>query len=1053
MSYNITTQSVFHTSDFQKKLALYPKWANLIQDCLDTDLSSFSTIQQVDQKKFELGEEIYSDNAKNIAEESVQSEQSRSNLYLILEGRARVLCADSKHQRELSIQVFNDQGSFGADPIFVSSPFSYRVVAASAVEVLILQSADLQRCLVKLPRLQQYLHMQATQREQLIFLKNQAALPVHQQGKVFPSQVLEQLLPLIQTVQVPAMTPVSQVLKEDGYCWVRQGELHQSDLGDRLLPGSGWFYSVALGETWLAQEDVIIYQLPVRLWQTALVLAPMLQLPATSSTASRDSVNAVKPSPAPPPHRIQASKPLSSGSLAATEETTDNVIPFPQPKQPHRPSKWRTLPFIAQQSSADCGIACLAMIGRYWGVNFGVAQLRHSTDVGRSGISLKHLARTAEQLGFQAQPVRASLGRLESMPPWIAHWRGDHYVVVYRTKGDRLLIADPAEGKQTLTKSAFLSQWSGYALLLEPGGQLNPPEGKFQQSLWQFSKLLWAYSGIIWQILILSLLIQVFGLVPPLLTQVILDQVVVQKSTSMLHVFAFGLVLFSIWRIILTGVRQYLIDFCSNRLDLTLISGFINHTLRLPLKFFESRQVGDIITRLQENQKIQQFFIRHAVSTWLDALMAIVYLGLMFYYNWRLALLVVCLIPPITLLTISSTPFLKRISRETFSKTAKQNSQVVEMISGVATVKSSTAEREVRWRWEENLTAMLNARFKSQKLANGLQVAGGGIHALGSAALLWYGALLVIQDQLTIGQFVAFNMLIGNVINPVLTVVGVWDEFQEVTISVERLNDVFLAEPEEHLAQSMLQLPPICGEVKFEAVNFSYAPGSDRYILQNITFSVTPGQTIAIVGRSGSGKSTLIKLLQGLYLPDSGRILIDGHDIRHVSLQSLRSQLGVVPQECFLFTGTLLENIRLFRSEISLEQVIEAARLAEAHAFIQELPLGYNTQVGERGTNLSGGQRQRIAIARALLNNPAILILDEATSSLDSESERRFQHNLSCVSRDRTTFIIAHRLSTVQTADRILVLDRGWLVEQGTHAELIHQQGLYYHLSQQQLSL
>jgi len=1049
MSYNITAQSVSHTSDLQETLALYPKWTDLIQDCLNTDSSIFSTIQRIDQKRFELGEEIHSYSASNVFKESVQSEQSRSNLYLILEGRARVLCTDIEQQREFSIQVFNDQGSFGADSIFVSSPFSYRVVAASTVEVLILQSADLQRCLVELPRLQQYLHMQATQREQLVFLKTQAILPVRQREKVCPSQVLEQLLPLLQIVQVPAMTPLSQALKEDGYCWVRQGELRRSDSGDRLLPGNGWFYLTALGAMWLAHEDVIIYQLPVRLWQTALVVAPMLQLPTNSSTVPRDSVGVATS----PPPKTHPSKPLSPTNLTATEETPDNVIPFPQPKKPYRHSKWRTLPFIAQQSSADCGIACLAMIGRYWGVNFGVAQLRHSADVGRSGISLKHLAKTAEQLGFHAQPVRASLGRLESTPPWIAHWRGDHYVVVYRTKGDRLLIADPAEGKQTLTKSAFLSQWSGYALLLEPGEQLNPPEGKFQQSLWQFSKLLWAYSGIIWQILILSLLIQVFGLVPPLLTQVILDQVVVQKSTPMLHVFAFGLVLFSVWRIILTGVRQYLIDFCSNRLDLTLISGFISHTLRLPLKFFESRQVGDIITRLQENQKIQQFFVRHAVSTWLDALMAIVYLGLMFYYNWRLALLVVCLIPPIALLTFSSTPFLKRISRETFSKTAKQNSQVVEMISGVATVKSSTAEREVRWRWEENLTAMLNARFKGQKLANGLQITGGFIHALGSAALLWYGALLVIQDQLTIGQFVAFNMLIGNVITPVLTVVGVWDELQEVTISVERLNDVFLAEPEEHSAQAMLQMPPICGEVKFEAVNFSYATDSDRYILQNITFSVIPGQTIAIVGRSGSGKSTLIKLLQGLYMPDSGRILIDGHDIRHVSLQSLRSQLGVVPQECFLFTGTLLENIRLFQSEISLEQVIEAAKLAEAHAFIQELPLGYNTQIGERGANLSGGQRQRIAIARALLNKPAILILDEATSSLDSESERRFQHNLNCVSRDRTTFIIAHRLSTVQTADRILVLDRGWLVEQGTHAELIHQQGLYYHLSQQQLSL
>jgi ATP-binding cassette subfamily B protein len=305
-----------------------------------------------------------------------------------------------------------------------------------------------------------------------------------------------------------------------------------------------------------------------------------------------------------------------------------------------------------------------------------------------------------------------------------------------------------------------------------------------------------------------------------------------------------------------------------------------------------------------------------------------------------------------------------------FNEEAAQNSSLVEIMTGVATVKAAAAEGELRWRWEDRLTSTLNARFRGQKLANGLQ-ATGGLNTLGSTALLWYGATLVIQDQLTIGQFVAFNMLIGNVISPVLALVRLWDQFQEVMVSVERLNDVFSAQPEESPTKPMLVLPRLRGEVRFENVSFRYGEEEERNTLQNISFEVRSGQTYAIVGRSGSGKSTLVNLIQSLYHPNSGRIWMDEHDIRHVSPQSLRSQLGVVPQECFLFSGTILENITLYRSEFTLEQVIAVAKLAEAHAFIQDLPLGYNTKVGERGCTLSGGQRQRIAIARALLGKPA----------------------------------------------------------------------------------
>jgi len=727
-------------------------------------------------------------------------------------------------------------------------------------------------------------------------------------------------------------------------------------------------------------------------------------------------------------------------------------------------------PFIQQQSTADCGATCLAMISEYWGKKFSLNYLRELAEIGRSGASLKSLAKAAERMGFQARPVRASLTPLRNQNPWIAHWQGNHYVAVYRFKNQQVLVADPAAGKRWMSIKTFTENWTGYALILDPTAELYRNHSAEHKGIKvkNFLGIIWPYRAAIAQILVLSLLIQLFGIVSPLFTQVILDQVVVSKSIVTLHVFAIGLLMFSVWRSLLGATRQYLLDYLSNRIDLTLISGFISHTLSLPIKFFESRQVGDILTRVQENQKIQSFLTRQAITAWLDALMAVVYIGLMVYYNWRLALLVLALIPPIVILTLVATPFLRQVSREIFNEGAKQNSSLVEMITGVATIKATAAEREMRWRWEDQLTSMINAKFRGQKLANSLQVVGGGINTLGSTALLWYGAMLVIQDELTIGQFVAFNMMIGSVISPVLSVVGLWDEFQEVLVSIERLDDVFSAEPEESPYKPMLVLPRIQGTIKFDNVSFRYAQDEERNTLQNLCFEVQAGETVAIVGRSGSGKSTLVKLLQGFYYPEKGRLTIDGHDIRHISLQSLRIQLGVVPQDCFLFSGTILENITLYKNlqtpasqgeegrfadSASLEEAIEVAKLAEAHAFIQDMPLGYQTPVGERGTSLSGGQRQRIAIARALLGDPRVLILDEATSSLDTESERRFQQNLARISRDRTVFVIAHRLSTVRNADRILVLDKGILAEQGNHDELMAERGLYYHLAQQQLDL
>lgn len=1032
--------------------------------------------QEFELIQLELGQLIFTYPINSHEDHSALDEQNTSDLFIVCQGRVRLLAFDSQRKRPVSVKTLEVGEIFGADELFSHTPLPYQAIAASAAQVARLKQDKVRPWLQQLPDLQDFLEQQTRQREHLIFFKTSTVL------RSLPSYQLQQLLPFYAEARITAGERLAKSdLCQVNHCWLRYGHIaNQENAEHPPQVGDSWGYPNPVPTHWVSETELTVYKLPAEHWQSACAIAPMLLDHNTSSDQSTPSSHTVRSegrggkgsqpkllirplatSGFTPPSPNITTIAHSSGTLVDLESSREvppdraDIIEFPTPtqRQSHR-RFWPSYPFIEQQSSSDCGVACIAMIGQYWGKRLSINTLRNLANVGRSGASLKNLAEAAERVGFHARPVRASLGRLvELANPWIAHWQGDHYVVVYRTRGDRILIADPARGKRNLSRSEFLENWTGYALLLDPTNSLKAQKTEDSQSLWQFWKLLLPYRSILWQIILASLLIQVFGLITPLFTQVILDQVVVQKSLPMLHVFALGLIIFSIWRVGITGVRQYLLDYFSNRLDLTLVSGFISHALTLPLKFFESRQVGDIVTRIQENQKIQRFLVRQAISTWLDTLMGVVYLALMLYYNWRLTLLVLALIPPIVLLTLGATPLLKRVSREIFNETAEQNSLVVEMMTGLATIKSAAVEQEVRWRWEDRLVGMLNSQFKGQKLANGLQVSSGLINAIGSALLLWYGATLVIQDQLTIGQFVAFNMLIGSAIAPILQLVGVWDELQEVLISVERLNDVFSAKPEERPGQPMLGLPPIRGEVRFEDVTFTYDLSEDRNTLQNLSFQVQPGQTVAIVGRSGSGKSTLVKLLQGLYHPTRGRILIDDHDIRHVSPPSLRSQLGVVPQECFLFSGTILENIQLYRPDFSLEQVIEVAKLAEAHAFIQDLPLGYNTKVGERGSNLSGGQRQRIAIARALLGNPAILILDEATSSLDTESERRFQQNLARISRNRTTFIIAHRLSTVQHADCILVLDRGVLVEQGNHEQLITERGLYYHLAQQQLNL
>lgn len=1001
---------------------------------------------------FQLGELISS--PLDLSDPQDQGQLNSPSLYVICQGKVRLLSLGLPQQQQVSLQLLKDGETFGADAYYCRGGNPYQAIAASQVKIAKVSLNKLQPWLDQFPQLKENWSIAAEKRQRLVFFKSLSAF------SQLPSHRLAKFCHSLEEHTIAPGEYLAQANLPSGRFWLRQGEIKNQT----ATPGFSWGYPKSIPTDWVAQTELLTYYLAQTEWEAARAISPILakalgassnfQLTPESSNHQKAPAAVSPQATFAPSNAVVPSQQLPSpqvSRLPAPEEAAPEVD-FPKPLK-RKIQLWPAYPFVEQQSSSDCGVACLAMISQYWGKRFAINFLRELIGVGRSGASLKSLAQGAENLGYQARPVRASLSRLvEQKNPWIAHWKGDHFIVVYWIKGDRVLIADPAEGKHQLSRQKFLESWTGYALLLEPTEQLSEvPEQK--RSLGRFLNLLGLYRSLGLQIILATLLIQIFGLVLPLFTQIILDQVVVNRSQTTLNVFVIGAFMFGIGQIFLSSVRNYLLSYLANRLDLTMISGFIKYTLTLPLKFFESRRVGDIITRVQENQTIQQFLIGKVLLSWLDIFSGFVYLCLMLYYNWQLTLLILIIIPPIVILTLVATPLLRKISRERFNAEADQNSSLVEMITGISTVKAVAAEQNLRWRWEDNLTNELNIRFKGQKLAINLGLLSGVINSAGGIVILWFGATLIIRNQLTIGQFVAFNMMVGRVVGPVLSLVDLWDELQEVLIAVERLNDVFDNKPEEASQNLSLVLPQLRGDFSLENVTFRYETEQEYNAIQNISLEVKKGQTVAIVGRSGSGKSTLVKLLQGLYYPTSGQLLVDGHQIQHLSLQSLRSQLGVVPQDCFLFSGTIAENITLHRSEFSLEQIIETAQLAEAHAFIQAMPLGYKTKVGERGSNLSGGQRQRIAIARALLGNPPVLILDEATSSLDTESERRFQENLRRLSRERTTFIIAHRLSTVRNADFIIVLDKGNLVEKGNHEQLIAKRGLYFHLAQQQINI
>jgi subfamily B ATP-binding cassette protein HlyB/CyaB len=662
--------------------------------------------------------------------------------------------------------------------------------------------------------------------------------------------------------------------------------------------------------------------------------------------------------------------------------------------------------------------------------------------------SLNQLIRIAKDEGFKTKLKKLTFSNLIKYPlPAIAYLNENKFVTILKIDEEKkeLLLFDKDQNQPYTSSYEDFQKIAHHEVLILKHKTAND-QIKFGFK-WFFTQIM-KYKRIVWEVLIASFVIQLFGLVTPLFTQVILDKVLVHQSMSTLNVIAVAFVAVIIFELLLNLVRNYMFIHTTSKIDAKLGSKLFYHLISLPLVYFENRKVGNIIARVRELDQIREFVANKSVTLLLDVLFSFIFVLMMFMYSAKLTYIAIGFVFVIGMLYFFITPQLRTRLEEKFQMGAHSNSYLVESVTGMQTVKSLAIEGSMQKKWEEHLSNYVQSGFKLTNLSNTLSSLTTLLQKLMTLSILYFGVGLVINQELSVGQLIAFQMFANQFSSPILRLVGLWNEFQQTLLSVDRLGDI-LNQPTENVNKKAITLPTLKGEVRFESIGFKYGPNAPQ-VIKDFTLKVNPGESIGLVGRSGSGKSTLTKLIQRLYIANEGAIYVDGVDIRHMNPSWLRQNIGVVLQDNFLFSGTIKENIEFAMPGSSMTSIIKVAKIAGADEFIAEFPEGYNTIVGERGSSLSGGQRQRIAIARALLSNPKVLIFDEATSALDYESEKIIQNNMNGIKQGRTMFIVAHRLTTVRSCTRIVVMDKGTIVEVGSHDELMNNKSYYYDLYTQQ---
>ncbi|TAF53250.1 MAG: ATP-binding cassette domain-containing protein [Oscillatoriales cyanobacterium] len=939
-----------------------------------------------------------------------EREKMPTQVAIIYQGQARLLGFDQRSQRHVSLRLVQSKEILGWAGLLRGVPCE-TAIASTDVIAIVLPAEDFLSVLEKQPTFGEAFHAHSSLSE--VFELLSLELQRQADGTSDLKELTRQAWQDATVVNVPKGNKKTQdlvnELDADRIWLVSSGVLGEFPTGSRFYAENA---AKSLKVEGHAGARLVGFREP-----SALPTEPLDPLNGETDTGT--------------------------GGLGKKPPITFDDVPSAPDRPPERPIDQHkdagNYPIFRAKGQIDAPLACFQMLSKYFGIKFRRDIIRKvlENQLKTAGlINLQACGAIAQSIGLTPQLAQVpadAINRIKA--PIMIKWE-DSFAIVYSITEQELVLVSPEKGRMRKRVPQFREIWGeqGEVLLL----QAPQVEQKEQFSFWWFVPALMEHKTVFVEVLLSSFFVQLFGLANPLISQVIIDKVLGQRSIDTLDILGAFLLGVALFEGLLNGLRTFLFVDTSNRIDVKLSAEVIDHLLRLPQNYFDNRRVGDLVYKFSMMGQIREFMTGTALTVVLDAVFSVVYVAVMLSYSVKLTFVSLAVVPVLALMIVLINPLVLRLIKQRNMRFADSQSYLVEVVT--------------RWEWSSRYAKYITASFKTILTGTTAGTISSFLNQVGNLAQLWVGAYLVLSNDITLGQLIAFRIISGNVTGSLLRFVSVWQSFQEVSMSIDMLKDI-IDKPTETSEEdrSNIPLPAIQGQVSYEEVSFRFLE-SGALQLANVNLDFPAGSFVGIVGGSGSGKSTAMKLLQRLYPPLSGRIFIDGYDIAKVELYSLRSQLGVVLQDTLLFNCTVQENIALSNPDASTDEIVRAAKLAVAHDFIMGLPAGYNTVVGERGSSLSGGQRQRLAIARTILQNPRLLILDEATSALDYHSERQVCNNLAEAFAGRTVFFITHRLTTIQNADVIIMMDQGSVVERGTHKELMALKGRYYCLFQQQES-